>query len=148
MIGDFMEKLIQNLEASQHKGFIDKQLNRSGRYKPKLLVNNLKKNENVLSTLLEELDQCKSLIFSVALITESGLATLKSHFLDLRCKGVKGCILTSIFLQFNQPKVFRELMKIKNVEVRLTDLKGFHSKGYIFNHDTHYSLIVGSSNLT
>ncbi len=148
MIGDYMENLIQSLEASLHKGFIDKQLNKSGRYKPKLLVNNLKKNENVLSTLLEELDQSKSFIFSVAFITESGLATLKSHFLDLNRKGVKGRILTSTFLQFNQPKVFRELMKIKNVEVRLTDLKGFHSKGYIFNHDTHYSLIVGSSNLT
>ncbi|WP_057762106.1 DUF3427 domain-containing protein [Cytobacillus praedii] len=143
-----MENLIQSLEASLHKGFIDKQLNKSGRYKPKLLVNNLKKNENVLSTLLEELDQSKSFIFSVAFITESGLATLKSHFLDLNRKGVKGRILTSTFLQFNQPKVFRELMKIKNVEVRLTDLKGFHSKGYIFNHDTHYSLIIGSSNLT
>ncbi len=148
MIGDYMENLIQSLEASLHKGFIDKQLNKSGRYKPKLLVNNLKKNENVLSTLLEELDQSKSFIFSVAFITESGLATLKSHFLDLNRKGVKGRILTSTFLQFNQPKVFRELMKIKNVEVRLTDLKGFHSKGYIFNHDTHYSLIIGSSNLT
>lgn len=148
MIGECMENLIQSLEASLHKGFIDKQLNKSGRYKPKLLVNNLRKNENVLSTLLEELDQSKSFIFSVAFITESGLATLKSHFLDLHRKGVKGRILTSTFLQFNQPKVFRELMKIKNVEVRLTDLKGFHSKGYIFNHDTHYSLIVGSSNLT
>lgn len=148
MIGDYMEDLIQSLEASLHKGFIDKQLNKSGRYKPELLVNNLKKNENVLSTLLEELDQSKSFIFSVAFITESGLATLKSHFLDLDRKGVKGRILTSTFLQFNQPKVFRELMKIKNVEVRLTDLKGFHSKGYIFDHDTHYSLIVGSSNLT
>ncbi|MFE8696126.1 DUF3427 domain-containing protein [Cytobacillus sp. FJAT-53684] len=143
-----MNNLIRSLEASLHRGFIDKQLNKSGRYKPKLLVNNLKKNENVLSTLLEELDQSKSFIFSVAFITESGLATLKSHFLDLDRKGVKGRILTSTFLQFNQPKVFRELMKIKNVEVRLTDLKGFHSKGYIFDHDTHYSLIVGSSNLT
>ncbi|KQL18398.1 DUF3427 domain-containing protein [Cytobacillus solani] len=143
-----MENLIQSLEASLHKGFIDKQLNKSGRYKPKLLVNNLKKNENVLSTLIEELDQSKSFIFSVAFITESGLATLKSHFLDLDRKGAKGRILTSTFLHFNQPKVFRELMKIKNVEVRLTDLKGFHSKGYIFDHDTHYSLIVGSSNLT
>ncbi len=147
-IGEYMDNLIQNLEASLHKGFIDQEFNKSGRYKPKLLVNNLKKNENVLSTILEELDQSKSFIFSVAFITESGLATLKSHFLDLYRKGVKGRILTSTFLQFNQPKVFRELMKIKNVEVRLTDLKGFHSKGYIFNHDTHYSLIVGSSNLT
>ncbi len=44
--------------------------------------------------------------------------------------------------------MFRELLKISNLEVRLTDLKGFHAKGYIFKQPTHYSLIVGSSNLT
>ncbi len=39
-------------------------------------------------------------------------------------------------------------MKLENVEVRLTNLSGFHSKGYIFDNKTHCSLIVGSSNLT
>lgn len=102
----------------------------------------------MLNTLLEELDHCQSFLFSVAFVTESGLATLKSHFLDLNRKGIKGRILTSTFLNFNQPKVFKELLKISNVEVRLANKKGFHSKGYIFNHDTHHSLIVGSSNLT
>lgn len=87
-------------------------------------------------------------MFSVAFITENGLATLKSHFLDLKQKGIKGRILTSTFLNFNQPKVFKELLKITNVEVKLTNLEGFHSKGYIFNNKNHYSLIVGSSNLT
>ncbi|CKE26004.1 type III restriction protein res subunit [Streptococcus pneumoniae] len=97
---------------------------------------------------MEELENSTSFIFSVAFITESGLATLKSHFLDLKQKGVKGRILTSTFLNFNTPKVFRELMKLENVEVRLTNLSGFHSKGYIFDNKTHCSLIVGSSNLT
>lgn len=148
MNGDHMGTFIQNLEASLHNGFINQKYSKSGSYKPKLLVNNTKQNENVLTTLLEELEHSESFIFSVAFITESGLATLKSHFLDLKRKGIKGRILTSTFLNFNQPKVFKELMKIENVEVRLTKLEGFHSKGYIFNHKTHYSLIVGSSNLT
>ena len=135
MNGDQMVNFIQNLEASLHKGFIDEKYNSYGSYKPRLLVNNTKKNENVLTSLLEELDHCQSFIFSVAFITESGLATLKSHFLDLKRKGIKGRILTSTFLNFNQPKVFKELLKITNVEVRLTNLQGFHSKGYIFNND-------------
>ncbi|WP_409305903.1 DUF3427 domain-containing protein [Peribacillus sp. SCS-155] len=143
-----MANFIENLQASLHKGFIDHTSSYYGSYKPKLLINNVQKNENVLNALLDELDVCQSFIFSVAFITESGLATLKSHFLDLKRKGVNGRILTSTFLHFNQPKVFRELLKITNVEVRLTNLAGFHSKGYIFNHDTHYSLIIGSSNLT
>ncbi|WP_204552867.1 DUF3427 domain-containing protein [Bacillus ectoiniformans] len=143
-----MENLIRNLEASLQKGFIDQHYNHTARYKPQLLVNNAQKNEHVLTSLLEELESSQSFLFSVAFITESGLATLKSHFLDLKQKGINGRILTSTYLQFNQPKVFKELLKMTNIEVRVTDLKGFHSKGYIFDKKTHYSLIVGSSNLT
>ena len=91
---------------------------------------------------------CKTFTFSVAFITEGGLATLKTMLYDLEIKGIKGRILTSTFLNFNQPKMFKELLKLKNVEVRLTGVKGFHSKGYIFEHQDYYSLIVGSSNLT
>lgn len=143
-----MSEFIRNLEESLQKGFINQNFITPGSYKPQLLVNNSEENENVLSTLLDELEHCTSFLFSVAFITESGLATLKTHLHDLKLKGVKGRILTSTFLQFNNPKVFKELLKIENVKVGLSDLKGFHSKGYIFQHLNHYSLIVGSSNLT
>ena len=143
-----MSEFIRNLEESLKKGFINQNFITPGSYKPQLLVNNSEENENVLSTLLDELEHCTSFLFSVAFITESGLATLKTHLHDLKLKGVKGRILTSTFLQFNNPKVFKELLKIENVKVGLSDLKGFHSKGYIFEHINHYSLIVGSSNLT
>ncbi|MTD32017.1 DUF3427 domain-containing protein [Planomicrobium sp. YIM 101495] len=139
---------LQNLQDSLYKGFVDQTKPSSERYKPTLLINNAKTNEHVLNSLVEELEHCESFIFSVAFITESGLATLKSHFLDLHQKGIKGRILTSTFLNFNQPKVFKELLKLTNVEVRLSGMKGFHSKGYIFSHKTHQTLIVGSSNLT
>ncbi|GAA0492772.1 DEAD/DEAH box helicase [Salinibacillus aidingensis] len=143
-----MSGFLENLEASLHKGFINYKHNKYDRYKPELLVNDSKQKQQVLPSLLEELDRCKSFLFSVAFITDSGLATLKSHLYDLKRKGVNGRILTSTFLYFNQPKVFKELLKITNVEVRLTTTKGFHSKGYIFDNHTYYSLIVGSSNLT
>lgn len=67
---------------------------------------------------------------------------------DLKRKGIKGKILTSTYLNFNQPKLFKELNKLTNVEVRLSNIKGFHSKGYIFEQKDYYSLIVGSTNLT
>lgn len=143
-----MENFLRNLEDSLYKGFIDRNYGKIDTYKPKLLVNNTQKNEDVLSSIIEEMNSCHSFIFSVAFITESGLATLKSHLLDMKRKGIHGRILTSTFLNFNQPKIFKELMKITNVEVRLTDKEGFHSKGYIFEHDKYFSLIVGSSNLT
>ncbi len=140
--------IAKELSASLQRGFIDRDFQTTDRFKPKLLINNTASNHYVLNTLLEELDQCTSFLFSVAFVTESGLATLKSHLADLDRKGIKGRILTSTFLSFNHPKIFKELLKITNVEVRLSNKKGFHSKGYIFTHDTHQTLIVGSSNLT
>ncbi len=138
--------LKQKVENSLYKGFIDQSKPVSAQFKPKLLTN--KHLETVLSTLLQELKTCKTFSFSVAFITEGGLATLKTMLYDLKQKGIKGRILTSTFLNFNQPKMFKELLKLENVEVRLTNVKGFHSKGYIFEHQDYYSLIVGSSNLT
>lgn len=141
-----MERLKERLESALHKGFIDQYKPVSAQFKPKLLTN--QRHENVLSTLLQELKSCQTFIFSVAFITEGGLATLKTMLYELERKGVKGRILTSTFLSFNQPKMFKELLKLSNVDVRLSDAKGFHSKGYIFEHEQYYSLIVGSSNLT
>ncbi|MFD2638692.1 DUF3427 domain-containing protein [Piscibacillus salipiscarius] len=143
-----MEELIKDIESSLRKGFIDRNVKSTNRYEPQLLINNQKSKESVLSTFHEELENCNTFIFSVAFITESGLATLKSLLLDLKRKGINGKILTSTFLHFNQPKVFKELLKVTNVEVRLTDVEGFHAKGYIFEHDSYHSLIIGSSNLT
>lgn len=140
------QQLIQQFEHSLHKGFIDQTKTVTATFKPKLLTNS--HHESVLSTLLQELKTCKTFYFSVAFITEGGLATLKTMHYDLKQKGIKGRILTSTFLNFNQPKMFKELLKLDNVEVRLTGEKGFHAKGYIFEHTDYYSLIVGSSNLT
>ncbi|WP_404427384.1 DEAD/DEAH box helicase [Ureibacillus chungkukjangi] len=141
-----MEQLIRKIESSLYKGFIDQNKPVSAQFKPKLLTN--KNHESVLSTLLQELKTCNTFTFSVAFITEGGLASLKTMLYDLKLKGIKGRILTSTFLNFNQPKMFKELLKLENIEVGLTGEKGFHSKGYIFEHTDYYSLIVGSSNLT
>lgn len=53
---------------------------------------------------------------------------------DLKQKGIKGRILTSTFLNFNQPKMFKEILKLDNVEVRLTSEKGSHLKGFFEYH--------------
>lgn len=88
MVGDHMENFIQNLSSSLHKGFIDRNYDKYGSHKPRLIVNNVKGNENVLNIVLEELAHCSTFIFIVAFITESGLATLKSHLLDLHLKRI------------------------------------------------------------
>lgn len=141
-----LNNLLEDFNQSLHKGFIDRTISHKGNFMPKLLINN--KDENVLSTIINELYKCNSFTISVAFITESGLASLKSHLYDLDQKGVHGKIITSNYLGFNTPKMYKELLKLKNVDVRLTDVNGFHAKGYVFNHENYASIIVGSSNLT
>lgn len=142
---DILSHIIPEIKRSLYNSFIDKS-HKAGKYPTQLLSNN--ENSDVLTELIEELQTCKEFMFSVAFITESGLATIKSHLLDLKDKGVRGRIITSDYLQFNSPKVFKELLKLENVEVKITNVDGFHAKGYIFKHSTYASLIVGSSNLT
>ena len=141
-----MEHLIRDITQSLHKGFIDRSSEHLGNFMPRLLINN--REENVLATVIDELHKCKRFSISVAFITESGLASLKAHLYELKQRGVTGRILTSNYLSFNNPKMYQELLKLENVEVRVTHVSGFHAKGYIFDHDYHTSLIIGSSNLT
>lgn len=143
-----MENPIEHLNNSLSWAFINQEHESFDKYKPKLLVNNKETQNYVLTPFLEELNHCQFFIFSVAFITESGLAALKSHLADLKVRGITGKILTSNYLNFNQPKIYKELLKITNVEVRLTDLSGFHAKGYVFQHAGYSTIIMGSSNLT
>lgn len=76
-----MNNLLEDFNQSLHKGFIDRTISHKGNFMPKLLVNN--NEENVLSTIINELHKCKTFTISVAFITEGGLASLKSHLYDL-----------------------------------------------------------------
>lgn len=113
---------------------------------PQLITNSA--SDNVLEHLLEELDQAESFIFVVAFITESGLVSLKSKFADLARRGIKGRLITANYLNFNQPKVFWELLKIKNLSVKISSVTALHTKAYIFTKGNYHSIIVGSANLT
>lgn len=70
--------VLNDLMDSLKIGFIDKNYKRNGRFKPELLINNEDENKAVLTTILEELSTSVTFLFSVAFITEIGLATLKS----------------------------------------------------------------------
>lgn len=116
-------------------------------YSPQLLTNS--EEETVKSHIDQELRTCTSFTFAVAFISNAVLTDLKVQFADLASRNVSGKILTSTYLAFNQPKVFEELLKIPNVEVRILDQStNFHAKGYIFEQNDHTSIIIGSSNLT
>lgn len=135
------------LKRSLHKGFIDKHMV-SSIYDPQMIINKPEKKEFFLNTLQSELESCEEFFFSIAFITQSGLSALKTQLSDLNQRGVKGKILTSTFLAFNKPEVFEDLLNIPNIDVRISDKKGFHAKGYLFKQSNYQSFIIGSSNLT
>ncbi len=135
------------LERSLKKAFIDQKIEGS-LYDPKIIINDTKTKQYMLNVLQDELNTCEEFFFSVAFLTQDGLAALKTQLADLHKQKIKGKILTSIYLAFNQPAVFEDLLNIPNIEVRISKKQGFHSKGYLFKQSGYYSFIIGSSNLT
>lgn len=139
------------LEQCLREGFIDYHAPGDPRYVPRLLTNNTAKQVKVLDTLLTQLETCQEFFFSVAFITKSGLACLKDGL--IHNPKARGKILASQYLNFTEPAALRELLKFKNLEIRMmTEEKAFHAKGYVFWHQRQglspYTFIVGSSNLT
>lgn len=135
------------LQKALFRGFIDKNSEGSN-LDPKFIVNQPDKREFFLNVLQEEIDSCQTFTFSVAFVTQDGLNALKSHLADLADHGIQGRLLTSTYLGFNDPYVFESLLKIPNLEVRISQKNGFHSKGYLFEHGDYQSFVIGSSNLT
>ena len=99
-----------------------------------------------------ELSKCEKFIISVAFISRSGLAPLKQTLLELEKKKIPGKILTTDYLTFTEPSALKALSKYSNVELKLfhcdKNVKGFHTKGYLFFRDKIVSVTIGSSNLT
>lgn len=87
---------------------------------------------------------------SVAFIRFSGVQPLLDVFKELEDRKIPGRILTTTYMQGTEPKALRRLTEFQNIKTRvyLPNLRGFHSKGYIFNHSSHSEVMIGSSNLT
>lgn len=143
-----MEALKLAIQQAVTTGFVDTETESFLDYRPSILTNEPALNEKVLSTLLEELRSCESFFFSVAFITSGGVASLLGTLLDLEQKGVKGKILVSEYLNFTEPEALRKLLQLKNVELKIARDSDFHSKGFLFTHQSYYTIIIGSSNIT
>lgn len=122
-------------------------------YNNEFVYNDQKEKKQVLNKIISNLMNCDEFLFSVAFITESGLAKLKLQLHELERKGIKGKILTTNYLNFSEPKALKSLLKFSNIEVKMVYLEtndnyGYHTKGYIFRKDDNYRILIGSSNLT
>ncbi|PAU70032.1 RNA helicase [Bifidobacterium italicum] len=118
----------------------------------------------------EELRESESFDISVAFVSENALKSMYQAFVDHADRSRRrNRIITSTKGYFNDPKAFKELMKLQrdaNVEVLIWERPGgvksedevvqdqpFHPKGYLFTRRmdqgrAYYNLYVGSSNLT
>lgn len=126
-------------------GFLDQSIAADQLYHPKLIIND--DDNTMVRSIKEELGRSDRFDFSVAFISTSALGLLKQALVDFTGQAT---IITSTYLDFNEPNMFRELLTMDNVEVRIHPGThgGFHAKGYVFTQDDSLSTIVGSSNFT
>ena len=143
-----MDKLIQIFNSSLQTGYVDKNIISEVSYQPELLVNQKNPPVKVLSSILQELENCNKFYISVAFVTTSGVATIINKLKELENRKIKGEILVSQYLNFTQPEALKRLLQFKNIDLRIATSGNAHSKGYIFKNNEHYNLIIGSSNLT
>jgi superfamily II DNA or RNA helicase/HKD family nuclease len=143
-----MADWIDGFNKSILTGFIDQSILSAQDYQPGLLVNKKSPPTKVLTTLLQELDSCSEFYISVAFVTTSGVATLINQLKELELRDVRGKMLVSQYLNFTQPEALKRLRLLRNIDLRIATTGNSHNKGYIFKHNDHYNLIVGSSNLT
>ena len=140
--------LAQELQQSLASALIDDKINFLPDLQPQIIYNDYKSGSNLLVELLQELQTCKRFYFAIAFITQSGLICLKECLKLLQEKNITGDILTTDYLYFNQPKALQELQQYPNLNIRIYTKENFHIKGYIFEQNDYYTLIVGSNNLT
>lgn len=142
----------EEIMQASRTAFIDMQVNSNLAIRPKFISNDYKKGVKVLSSIEEELRSCDEFLISVAFITKSGITPLLQILKELEEKGVKGRIMTTNYLTFSEPEALKKLNELQNIEVRMYRVnpneEGFHTKGYLFRHESEFKIIVGSSNLT
>jgi HKD family nuclease len=144
--------LIENIKHGMETAFIDASVNSNLAYRPQFVSNNYKEGRKVLSSIEDELLACDEFSISVAFVTMSGITPLLQTMKDLEKRGVRGRIMTTDYLMFSEPKALDKLAGLSNIDLRMYCSEeageGFHTKGYIFQSNEIYRIIVGSSNMT
>ncbi len=113
-------------------------------------------NITFLDRIKESFLKCKAFYLSVSFIKKAGLILIEKEIEESLKRGVKGKIITSTYQNFTDIEslntFLRWMEKYPNFEVHLDFScfgdNGFHSKGYLFEYEDNYEVIIGSSNIT
>lgn len=142
----------QEIEQGAKTALFDANARSNLAYKPQFIWNNHKEGRKVLASIEDEFSSCESFQISVAFITMSGITPLLQTLKELEQRGVPGKILTTDYLMFSEPKALDKLAALHNITLKMYRSKkadaGFHTKGYLFQKQGNYSIIIGSSNMT
>ena len=114
-----------------------------------------------LDKIKENLRKCKAFDFSVSFIKKAGLVLLFNDIKAAVERGAKGRIITSTYQNFTDIESIKSFFKLQSDYVNFQchldyecfhdnqySTIGYHSKGYLFEFDDGYEVIVGSSNIT
>lgn len=142
------EYSVVDFEDTLRASFIGSEKPPDDRYAPKIVVNDKESATDVLSIIKNELADCTSFDFSVAFVTTGGIQVLVEALKLLEKRGATGRILTSTYLNFNDPEVLSKLLEFPAIDVRVYRGGDLHAKGYFFNRETLSTFIIGNSNLT
>ena len=144
--------LTDQMKDGFNTAYIDKTYSSNLAYKPQFISNNYKEGRKVLSSIEDELLSCKEFFISVAFITMGGVTPLLQTLKELERRHIPRKILTTDYQNFSEPRALRKLAELSNITLKMyrTDeaQEGFHTKGYIFDADNEYHVLMGSSNLT
>ncbi len=114
-----------------------------------------------LDKIKDNLRRCKAFSFSVSFIKKAGLVLL---FKDIEAaveRGAHGRVITSTYQNFTDIESIKSFFALQNKHSNFQchldyecfhdnhySTLGYHSKGYLFEFDDGYEVIVGSSNIT
>ncbi len=109
-----------------------------------------------LDKIKDSLKKCNSFSLSVSFIKKAGLVLLEREMEEALERGVNGRIITSTYQNFTDIASLRTFLNWMNkypnfkchIDYNCFGENGFHSKGYLFEYDSSYEFVVGSSNIT
>ncbi len=143
---------IKYIRNGLETAFINGNVVSDKKYRPQFLSNDYHNGRKMLSSIEDELLACDNFRISVAFITMSGITPLLQTLKELEKRNIPGEILTSNYLYFSEPRALEKLNSLKNITIKMYDTElandGFHTKGYIFQKEEIYRIIIGSSNMT
>ncbi|MCH2218396.1 MAG: DUF3427 domain-containing protein [Flavobacteriales bacterium] len=129
-------------------GLVEDNPDVSPQYQPKLILNDYLKGTKTLEYITNNISSCESFILAVAFVTRSGVACIHQTLKEFGARGGSGTILVSTYLNFSDPTAIEKLSKFEGIEVKFVNSPNFHGKTYLFEHNKHADIMIGSSNLT